>query len=84
MRPSTGAANAKELYFDKLDSGYTVGTAGTKATGRSRTIHLFHGSEVAHWPNARDHFAGVMQAVPRLLTGRVEIGRRTDADPAST
>src|ERR1700728_1110110 len=31
MRPSTGAANAKELYFDKLDSGYSVGTAGHKA-----------------------------------------------------
>ena len=29
--PSTGSANAKELYFDKLDSGYTVGTAGSKA-----------------------------------------------------
>jgi hypothetical protein len=66
LRPSAGAANAKELYFDKLDSGYTVGTAGTKATGRSRTIQLFHGSEVAHWPNARDHFAGVVQAVPDL------------------
>ena len=53
-------------HFDKLDSGYTVGTAGTKATGRSRTAQLFHGSEVAFWPNARDHFAGVVQAVPDL------------------
>src|SRR5712671_428425 len=26
LRPSTGAANAKELYFDQLDSGYKVGT----------------------------------------------------------
>ncbi len=66
VRPHTGAANAKELAFDVLDSGYSVGTAGTKAVGRSRTLQLFHGSEVAFWPNAGDHFAGVMQAVPDL------------------
>lgn len=64
VRPSTGAANAKELFFDKLDSGYKVGTAGTKGVGRSSTIQLFHGSEVAFWPNAESHAAGVLQAVP--------------------
>lgn len=64
VRPSTRAANAKELLFDKLDSGYKVGTAGTKGVGRSSTIQLFHGSEVAFWPNADTHAAGVLQAVP--------------------
>lgn len=64
VRPSTGAANAKELFFDKLDSGYKVGTAGTKGVGRSNTIQLFHGSEVAFWPHADTHAAGVLQAVP--------------------
>lgn len=64
VRPSTGASNAKELFFDKLDSGYKVGTAGTKGVGRSSTIQLFHGSEVAFWPNAETHAAGVLQAVP--------------------
>src|SRR6266566_2750453 len=63
-RPSTGAANAKELYFDRLDSGYRVGTAGRKGIGRSSTIQLFHGSEVAFWPYAETHAAGVLQAVP--------------------
>lgn len=66
LQPSTGASNAKELSFDILDSGYSVGTAGSKAVGRSKTIQLFHGSEVAHWPNAQAHFAGVVQAVPDL------------------
>jgi hypothetical protein len=66
VKPHTGAANAKELNFDLLDSGYSVGTAGTKAVGRSRTLQLFHGSEVAFWPNAADHFAGALQAVPPL------------------
>jgi len=66
VKPETGASNAKELYFDKLESGYAVGTAGTKAVGRSQTIQLFHGSEVAFWPNAPTHFAGVVQAVPDM------------------
>lgn len=66
VRPNTGASNAKELYFDKLDSGYKVGTAGTKAVGRSQTIQLFHGSEVAFWPHAETHVAGVLQAVPDI------------------
>lgn len=66
ISPSTGAANAKELFFDKLESGYAVGTAGAKAVGRSQTVQLFHGSEVAFWPNAATHFAGVVQAIPDL------------------
>ncbi|WP_336057363.1 hypothetical protein [Nitratireductor sp. CH_MIT9313-5] len=66
VKPSTGASNAKELYFDKLESGYAVGTAGAKAVGRSQTVQLFHGSEVAFWPNAPTHFAGVVQAIPDL------------------
>lgn len=66
VKPSTGAANAKELYFDRLDGGYEVGTAGTKAVGRSKTVQLFHGSEVAFWPHAASHFASVIQAVPDL------------------
>jgi hypothetical protein len=66
LKPSTGAANAKELLFNKLDSGYAVGTAGQKAVGRSKTIQLLHGSEAAFWPNAKEHFGGVVQAVPNL------------------
>jgi hypothetical protein len=63
VRPATGAANAKELYFSGLDSGYKIGTAGTKGVGRSSTLQLFHGSEVAFWPHADTHAAGVLQAV---------------------
>jgi hypothetical protein len=76
VKPHTGAANAKELDFDKLDSGYKVGTAGTKAVGRSQTIQLFHGSEVGFWPNAETHAAGVMQAIPDL-PGTEMIGEST-------
>jgi predicted phage terminase large subunit-like protein len=64
MRPSTAASNAKELVFDRLDSGYKVSTAGSKGAGRSDTLQYFHGSEVAYWPNAESHVAGALQAVP--------------------
>lgn len=64
LKPSSDTSNAKELYFGKLESGYKVSTAGNKATGRGQTIQLFHGSEVAFWPNDREHVAGVLQAVP--------------------
>ena len=64
VKPSTSAANAKELYFNRLDSGYKVGTAGNKAVGRSSTVQFFHGSEVGFWPNAQQHAAGILQAIP--------------------
>lgn len=64
VRPTASTSNAKELMFDQLDSGYKVGTAGNKGVGRSSTVQLFHGSEVAFWPNAKGHAAGVLQAIP--------------------
>jgi hypothetical protein len=63
LKPSVNAQNAKELLFRALDSGYKVGTAGNKAAGRSSTIQLFHGSEVAYWPNAEEHAAGILQTI---------------------
>ncbi len=63
-KPHVGASNAKELFFDEIDSGFRVGTAGSKAVGRGHTLTFFHGSEVAHWPNAASHMAGILQAVP--------------------
>jgi hypothetical protein len=64
IAPHTGVSNVKELEFDKLDSSYVVATAGQKAGGRGRTITLFHGSEVAFWSSAGEHFAASVQTVP--------------------
>lgn len=64
FKPKLGKSNAKEMQFKALDGGYKVGTAGVKAGGRSGTIQLFHGSEVAFWPNDTDQFSGVVQSVP--------------------
>ena len=66
LRPQTGVANVKELEFNRLDSSYVVATAGQKAGGRGRTISLFHGSEVAFWQSAGDHFASSVQTVPDM------------------
>ena len=63
MKPSTGVANAKELYFDKLDSGYALGTAGGGTVGRSDTIQMLHGSEVAFWQNTDEISTGIMQTI---------------------
>ncbi|MBU1002384.1 MAG: hypothetical protein KKE73_07655 [Proteobacteria bacterium] len=64
VRPVAGKDNERELAFPRLGSGYRVGTAGSRGTGRSMTVQYFHGSEVAFWPNAREHVAGVLQTVP--------------------
>lgn len=64
VRPSTSLMSARGLTFDLLDSGYMVGTAGSRGVGRSSTVQYFHGSEVAFWANAEDHVAGILQAVP--------------------
>lgn len=63
LAPIADKSSSKELQFSKLDSGYAVGTAGNKGAGRSQTIQLFHGSEVAFWPHAEDHARGVLNAV---------------------
>jgi hypothetical protein len=63
LAPKSDASNAKELSFKALDSGYSVGTAGNKAVGRSQTIQLMHASEAAYYPNADEHAKGILQAV---------------------
>jgi len=63
VKPKIRASNDKSLHFDALDSGYRVGTAGNKAVGRSMTNQLFHGSEVAFWPNAQEHAKGILQTI---------------------
>lgn len=62
VRPSTSFSNRKELVFDKLDSAYGLGTAGSKNVGRSDTIDFFHGSEVAFWDHTDEIKTGAFQA----------------------
>lgn len=64
FRVSVDTKNAKQLKFDKLDSSFGVGTAGTAHTGRGDSIHFLHASEVAYWENAAELVAGLLQCVP--------------------
>jgi|ERR1043166_2849115 hypothetical protein len=65
LKPFVDRKNAKELSFTTLDSGYKVGTASAGSVGRSDTIQLFHGSEVAFWDSADEIVSGILQAIPR-------------------
>ena len=55
--------SSDELVFI-TDSSFRVGTAGSKAVGRSMTINYFHGSEVAFWTNADEIVSGMLQTIP--------------------
>ena len=68
VRHEVARDNARELVFGEKvrNSGFEIGTAGTRSVGRGRTVQFFHGSEVAFWPNAQEHISGVLQAVPDL------------------
>ncbi len=63
LKARVGRANSREMIFDRLDSGYNVGTAKSQGVGRSNTLQYFHGSEVAYWSRAEDHMSGALQAV---------------------
>lgn len=64
LAPHVGVTNTRELEFDRLESSYAVATAGARGVGRSKALTLFHGSEVAFWQNAKDHFSASVQGVP--------------------
>ncbi len=64
LKPSTRLFSSTGIEFDRLKSEVSVATAGSQGTGRSATAQYFHGSEVAFWPNALDHMAGIGQIIP--------------------
>lgn len=73
MKPSLGKSNQKELFFDLLDSGYKVGTAGNKGVGRSSTIQFLHASEAAFYDHADELSKGIFQAVPYVPNSEIFI-----------
>jgi len=66
MKPAVRISNQRNLEFDGIGSEYSVGTAGSADIGRSMTLQLFHGSEVAFWPNTDELMGGVMQGIADL------------------
>lgn len=73
VKPFVDRHNSQELSFTRLDSGYSIGTAGGRGTvGRGDTIQLLHCSEAGFFENAKEISSGVMQAVPRESTIIIE------------
>lgn len=68
VRPSIKASNAKELIFDGKDSGYKVGTAGSKAVGRSGTLQYFHGC-LASGTKIYDPDTGSIRDIESFMVG---------------
>lgn len=60
----------EELNFLLQDSSCLFATAGGSEVGRSETLQMIHGSEVAFWPNAHEHLASVFMA------SSLEVGSR--------
>lgn len=63
FKPQFTKNNESVLSFDNIQSQFSFATAGSKGTGRSATLQLFHASEVAFWDNASEHTRGMMQSL---------------------
>lgn len=72
IKPTLGRdSQSLGIDFPALSSSYELGTAKNAETGRGFTAQLFHGSEVAFWPQAAQILAGVMQAVPNVAGSEI-------------
>ncbi len=63
LAPKADKDNDNMLVFDRLNSGYRVGTAGSKEIGRSMTNQLMHLSEYAFYDNPGEIKKGIEQTV---------------------
>lgn len=63
LAPKPDKDNENQLLFNRLNSGYRVGTAGSKEIGRSMTNQLMHLSEYAFYDNHVEIKRGIEQTV---------------------
>ena len=63
VAPKPDKDNENQLLFNKSNSGYRVGTAGSKEIGRSMTNQLLHLSEYAFYDNHSEIKRGIEQTV---------------------
>lgn len=61
---STRFLSQNTIAWAETGSAIQVATAGSKNTGRSRTINGTHITEFAFWPNASETYLGIRQSVP--------------------
>jgi len=56
--------SSTELFWESLNSRFSVGTAGSLAFGRGQTINCLLCSEVAHWRRPQEALTALLAAVP--------------------
>jgi hypothetical protein len=64
-KPTRKKAAARHWRFEKQNSQIKVGTAKKKETGRSKTLHYLHISEVALFQHTEAVMQSLMNSVPR-------------------
>lgn len=64
MDPGANSTQKGQVLHLKNDSKIVVETAMDSDAGAGSTIQLLHASEVARWPNAKETFISLAQAVP--------------------
>jgi hypothetical protein len=69
FRPHVRLNNRKELYFDKINSRYMIGSAEARDFGRSKTISNLHLSEVSANAYKEEFLNGLLESVP--MSGRI-------------
>lgn len=58
--------SAKTLSWVETGSSIRITTANNKNSGRGRTLHFLHASEVGFWDNAETLMTGLAQALPPI------------------
>ncbi len=64
LKPHVKATNAIELWFDLMQSRYTIASAEGKTPGVGSTLDACHFSEAALWPNPDDIERQTFQGIP--------------------
>ena len=64
MRPHAGATNANELWFDKLQSRYSIGSAEGQTPGMGHCLRRVHLSEVKEWLHPEAVWQELNPAIP--------------------
>jgi hypothetical protein len=65
VRPHLQASNSIELYYDKSDSRYFIGSSEGKTPGMGYTIRGLHASEIASWSSPTGIFDNLLPAIPK-------------------
>jgi hypothetical protein len=71
FRPHVKLNNQKQLFFDKINSTFFIGSAEAKDFGRSKVINNLHCSELSHPYWKEELLTGLFESVPH--SGRIVI-----------